>query len=125
MRATQVGQKEFGFSTSVHVVSVNDYLRKFNILSDQIHVSLFLLLILFHNTNMYGPTQVDQIIQKRKPQEKRTNKQKETNMGDGTRERLLYRIIHLKGAVIPLKTKVTIQTKPNKFGQLLLLLFSI
>ena len=46
-------------------------------------------------------------------------------MGDGTRERLLYCIIHLKGAAIPLKTKVAIQTKPNNFGQLLLLLFAI
>ena len=46
-------------------------------------------------------------------------------MGDGTRERLLYCIIHLKGAAIPLKTKVAIQTKLNSFGQLLLLLFSI
>ena len=45
----------------------------------------------------YGATQVDQIIQKGKQQEKKTNKQKETNMGDGTRERLLYRINHLKG----------------------------
>ena len=45
----------------------------------------------------YGATQVYQIIQKGKQQEKKTNKQKETNMGDGTRERLLYRINHLKG----------------------------
>ena len=74
----------------------------------------------------YGATQVDRIKQKGKRQENKTNKQRRpTHMGDGTRERLLYCIIHLKGAAIPLKTKVAIQTKPNNFGQLLLLLFAI
>lgn len=52
MRATQFGQKEFGFNASVHVVSVNDYLTKFTILSDHIHISLVLLPFLFHNTNI-------------------------------------------------------------------------
>ena len=46
-------------------------------------------------------------------------------MGDGTRERLLYHINHLKlkGVAIPLKTKVAIQIKPNNFGQLLFYYF--